>query len=384
MAEEIDIIIKAIDETTGPIKDVQDSVNGMAKQTEKAQKSVSESFQQSTGNLIALGNAASTVDNIFSAYTNLQLRLENAAIRVEEAQKNERDAIYNLNKVMSDSEATAEDVAKAKDDLSTASNRVQVAMNNQARAQNAVIGSYINMGVQGLTLLASLPNVWKAVVQLGTGVWSLVPSLYAAASGFLSITIAGAPLWAILLAVIAAIAAIIVVYYKWKDITIWLLDIMLKFAKFLILSWVKIKTAWEVVWASIKNFFISIWNGIIDFLQKAVNKAIDIINKVIRAFNKLPGINIPLVPKVDLGKLQGDLIDVQAIAKKGMDEVSAYNASLDMASAQIKQSVSSKIGYDTAKQEPKTEINITGNNYGTDPTEIGNAIMKNVKNKISI
>jgi len=204
----VEIIIKAIDEVSATTKEIENKIAGMSKQIETSSKNMVNSFQKGIGSLIAIGNAAASVERIFSSYQNLQLRLENAAIRVEEAQKNQRDAQYNLNKVMRDGTSTAEDIAKAKDDLDTATNRVTVALNNEKRAHGQILGTYIQMGVQVAVLVASLPALWTGIVGLTTAAWASVPALGGMAAGFLSISIAGAPLWIVLTAIIAAVAAV--------------------------------------------------------------------------------------------------------------------------------------------------------------------------------
>ena len=198
---EVKIVIRAVDETSATLKSVENNT-----------LSAMDAFQKQTNTLISLGNAASSVDNIFDSYQNLQGRLENAAIRVEEAQKNQRDAQYKLNKVVADGTSTAEDIAHAQDDLATASNRVTIAQNNQERANNQVIGTYINMGVQMVTLVGSLPKLITGVISMTASAWASIPAIYAQAAGFLAITIAGAHLWAILLAIIAAVTAAVVLW----------------------------------------------------------------------------------------------------------------------------------------------------------------------------
>jgi len=199
---EIKIIVKAVDDASATLKQVENST-----------LSAMDTFQKQTTALISLGNAAASVDSIFDSYQNMQGRVENASIRVEEAQKNLRDAQYRLNKVLKDGKSDAEDIAKAQDDVATSANRVKIAQNNQERANNQVLGTYINMGVQITTLLGSLPTLIKTVGFLTTTAWASIPALAAQAAGFLAITIAGAPLWVILLAIIAAVTAAI---YLWK------------------------------------------------------------------------------------------------------------------------------------------------------------------------
>jgi TP901 family phage tail tape measure protein len=77
---------------------------------------------------------------------------------------------------------------------------------------------------------------------------AVVPSLIAMAGGFLAVTIAGAPLWAIVLAVIAAVALLILAIQHWGQITAWL----------------------KGVWSGISSFFGNIFSAIGTFAHNAV------------------------------------------------------------------------------------------------------------------
>lgn len=102
---EIQIIIKAIDEVSAELKTIEGKIDGFSKNTTKQTQAVTKSFQQSTTTLLALGNAALTVDNILSSYANLQLRLENATERVTGAQERLRFAQEKYTEILRDREA---------------------------------------------------------------------------------------------------------------------------------------------------------------------------------------------------------------------------------------------------------------------------------------
>ncbi|MGC4379472.1 phage tail tape measure protein, partial [Fictibacillus sp. Mic-4] len=55
-------------------------------------------------------------------------------------------------------------------------------------------------------------------------------------------------------------------------------------------------------WDKVKAKMDSVWEGIKRAAAKAVNFIIDGINGMIRMINKIPGVNIPIVPKVDWGQ----------------------------------------------------------------------------------
>jgi hypothetical protein len=167
MAEnEIQILIKAVDEATEVLKNIEKQVQTTGKNVEKTTKNTSKAFTKQTDSLLALGNAASSVDNIFDSYQNLQLRLENASERVAGAQDRLSDAQYRLYQVQNNANSSAEDLAKAQRDVESSTRSLTIAQNNQERANNAVIGTYINMGTQSLILIRSLPALIAQVQAL--------------------------------------------------------------------------------------------------------------------------------------------------------------------------------------------------------------------------
>jgi hypothetical protein len=150
---EIQILIKATDEATAVLKDIK-------RNTEKT----TDSFKEQTGQLLVLGNAAASVDRIFDSYQNLQLRLENAAERVANAQDRLIDAQTKLNKLTKAGKKGSEEYADAQRELDRATRGLTIAENNQARMQNAIVGTYISMGTQALTLAASWRQLRDAIV----------------------------------------------------------------------------------------------------------------------------------------------------------------------------------------------------------------------------
>ena len=219
MAEEIAIIIKAVDEVSVKLDKIQKTISGFSKQSVKQTEAVSNSFEKNITTLLALGNAANTVDNIFSSLTNLQLRLENATERVANAQDRLTDAYRKLHDVQTQGnndavilersqlnlekatsrlrvaimkygensiearEATidlkdaqfdlseahklgkkrADEVTRAQEDIERATRGLTIAENNLARTQNMVIGTYINVGLQVLTLTQSMRTMIKTI-----------------------------------------------------------------------------------------------------------------------------------------------------------------------------------------------------------------------------
>lgn len=154
---EIAIIVSLQDKMTEGFNKIQDTLEKGNKVIRKQTEQTSKTFDKQMGSLLVLGNAANSVDNIFSSYQNMQLRLENASERVANAQDRLSDAQYNLNKLSKSGTASASELAKAQQDVERASRGMTIAQNNQARANNMVIGTYITMGIQVINLTKSMP-----------------------------------------------------------------------------------------------------------------------------------------------------------------------------------------------------------------------------------
>ena len=163
---EIQIIIKAVDEMSGTMKDIEANLTKSTKEIEKTSNNTADAFKESTGALLVLGNAAASADRIFSSYVALQIRLENASERVTGAQDRLADAQNALNELLASGTASADDLTKAQTAVERASRSLTISQNNQARAQNQVIGTYINMGVQATILIASFEQIKKALIAL--------------------------------------------------------------------------------------------------------------------------------------------------------------------------------------------------------------------------
>lgn len=209
---EIQILIKAVDEFSTTLKKIETNTGKTFKEVEKSTESVGQSFTKLQGNLLVLGNAAASVDRIFDSYQNLQLRLENSTERVANATDRLSDAQKKYDRLVASGTASAEELEDAQTELTRATRGLNIAQNNLAKTQNAVIGTYISIGTQVLVLIGSIPTLISTVATLGKTLWALVPALT-------SVTIAGAPLWAIVLAISAAIVGVILVIKHWEEIT---------------------------------------------------------------------------------------------------------------------------------------------------------------------
>lgn len=205
MAEsEIQILIRAVDEVSATMKRIESNLEKSNKAIQDSNKQTMKTWNDQVGGLLVLGQAVQSVDNIFSAYTNLQLRLENATERVNGAQDRLAKAQRNLAKVQRDVNASSEDLADAQQEVTAASRGLTVAQNNLAKANNAVFGTYIQMGLAAGQLIASLPTLIKTVRSLEITVGSF--------------TLTAGPLIASLLAIGVVVGVIVGVYGEYKRI----------------------------------------------------------------------------------------------------------------------------------------------------------------------
>ena len=163
---EVQILISAIDNMSVTLKKIEATLGQTQASVEKQTEATTKTFDKQMGSLLVLGDAANKVDNIFTSYQNLQLRLENASERVANAQDRLIKAQQNLREVTKKAGATAEDYADAQRQVEMASRSLQISQNNQARMNNMVIGTYINMSIQAISLSASFGTVKIAIIGL--------------------------------------------------------------------------------------------------------------------------------------------------------------------------------------------------------------------------
>ena len=76
--QSIEILLKIQDEMSSTLKRIEGNLEDFNNKVTKQNQVSTKTFQEQTTSLLALGNAAQYVDNIFSSYSNLQLNLENA------------------------------------------------------------------------------------------------------------------------------------------------------------------------------------------------------------------------------------------------------------------------------------------------------------------
>ena len=196
------------------------------------------------------------------------------------------------------------------------------------------------------------------------------------ATGFAAVTAAGLPIWAIILGIglaIAALIAIAVLLYKYWDKMAWWMKLiaflffpMITAGVFLIKNWDKIKEAAKRLANLVKNAFIGqynivmkVWNGIVNHVETSINKIIDIINIFIKLLNKIPNVNIDTIGNVDFGNVKGSMMDYEKYTPSVPDS--------------------------STNGEALTVVNVNDNNiYGTDPDEIADAIQLKVEDTIRL
>lgn len=401
--EQINILIKAVDEATAAINNVNKNIQNFSKESKKQTESLGQSFTKLQGDLLVLGNAAASVDRIFSSYTNLQLRLENATERVTGAQERLADAQKTLTRLQQDGEASAEDLEDAQLAVDRATRGLTVSQNNLAKAQGAVVGTYINMGIQSLVLLGSIPSLIKAFVGFGTTLFTtVVPALTAT-------TIAGAPLWAIILAIAAAIAGIILIIKNWDSVSnflgdtwTWLVENVLVPALRILIEiakWIEfVLLPFIIVWRLQIEALGIAFNWLLENVLKPVYDWLK--NSFLSILEKVVGVIQWIVDNV--GKVTSAIGDRVSSAysniTRGRDATIASSRGISIRDGIVKPdgTVIKTDPRDTlvAMRNPNLSAQngmnggitliIEGNIYGTDPDEIAEALNNKLRKRISV
>lgn len=149
-----------------------------------------------------------------------------------------------------------------------------------------------------LILISIIPTIAAAIGVLTTGFGFLAGSLTA-------VTIAGFPLWAIILAIIAAVTAVILVVKNWDKIMDW-------FGKKLQVAkeyFYKFRDGVLSVWTDIQNGMAKMVNAVIQGVENMVNKVIRAVNTIIRGINNVSdvvGISISEIGRLELSGFKLD------------------------------------------------------------------------------
>jgi len=177
---EIQVLITVVDEMSAKLDKIERGVSDFSKTTAKETEKVNSAFETQIKGLVAIGNVAHSADNILSSYQNLQIRLENATERVSNAEDRLFRAQRNLNDVMSDSTSTINNQIDAQMELDSATRGLTIAQNGLEKANNAVVGTYISMGVNTLLLISSIPAAVASITTMIATVTALEVALVAA------------------------------------------------------------------------------------------------------------------------------------------------------------------------------------------------------------
>jgi len=129
--ERIEILIKAVDEATATMKNIEKQVVSTAKNSEKANQSLSQSFSAVQGAMLNLGQIALGVERIFGIHNDAVMRLENAhdrlegaTIRLKQAQQELLDVTRGFAREQLDVERATIADARAKEKLKVFTDRL--------------------------------------------------------------------------------------------------------------------------------------------------------------------------------------------------------------------------------------------------------------------
>jgi len=118
---------------------------------------------------------------------------------------------------------------------------------------------------------------------------------------------------------------------------------------------------WENLWLGFKNAMISfgnvaiiVWNKVVDIIAGSINFILGKINFLIKAMNKIPGVRIPLIPKIDASKFKSDLLKFDFGVEPGI-----------------------------SNNRQGTTVNIE-NVVGMDPEDVSRSLADELNNKVSL
>lgn len=288
-------VSKAIEDITTGIgrqsKLILDNL-GIMVSTEAANEAYAKSIGKVTSELtdeekkIAFTNA--TMDALRANSERIGEVTDNVAIKTERANAQWDNAKQTLG------EALAPAVIKVTELITSLIEK----FNTLSPTTQKVIG-FVLLGVTAfglivgplLLLVSILPAVAAGFGMLATGVGA--------------VTIAGAPLWAIILGIIAAISAVVLVVKNW--------DTIMEFFSKKLEVWKgrfeNFKNVLLLVWESIKLGLGEMVNFVISGVENMVNKVVKAVNTIIKGINRMGdiiGITIPLFDELNLSKIKID------------------------------------------------------------------------------
>lgn len=342
-----------------------------------------------SGRTAALKQLGIVVDEE-TAYNNYAAAAGITADKLTDLQKKEAihaealDQIYKRNKELPAVSAGADDAIKQ---LTASFDNMSVKLGTAlSPAINTVMGLFTNLLDFFNSLSPTTMKVIGIIALLATGlalvggpilvIIGMLPALSVGfgllATGIGAVTVAGLPLWAIILAIIAAIAAVIAIVVYWDEIMAWFKK---KIDEFKIAMQVLANVV-LIAWEGMKLGAAIVVNFIIGVYQKMVDKLRDIFNSMIKMANKIPGVNIPLIPKIDLGQFKIDTATMEERIKQ-----------LTMETALLIQQGQESGAVPTQASTPANNAQVNVNIdrvYGTDPNEIADALRLKLGDMVSV
>lgn len=158
----------------------------------------------------------------------------------------------------------------------------------------------------GMTIISAITTLMTA--------YKVALGLTTAAQAGLNLAMLANPIGLVIAAIAGLVAAGVLLYKNWdtvkaKTLALWEQIKQGKGAIFLVLGPVGqlIKTAIDLArnWDSAKSVWENVWGAIKRSAADSVNSVISGINKMIETINSLPGVNIPVIAKVDWGSEGG-------------------------------------------------------------------------------
>lgn len=195
-----------------------------------------------------------------------------------------------------------------------------------ANASRILSASIIDLKASlGESLLPILTKV-IGVIQIGVDWFNnlsaaqkkMIVIIAAVAAGLLILT-------GVVLLITAATAAFTAVNIWWIAVVVGVIAIIVALVAagvWLANHWDKLKEAAGRLGIFIQNVFINLanavlvaWNFIVTIIEKRINLVVSALNVLIRAMNKIPGISIPIIPKVNLTKFKAEMMELKKFIK---------------------------------------------------------------------
>ena len=201
------------------------------------------------------------------------------------------------------------------------------------------------------------------------------------------ITFVSAPWLLIIGAIILAITGVILIAMNWNKIMISLSKSTLKMLVVIKNTWLTFKDFWTVLWAEIKNIFVGAWNGIVSFYQTSINFIIKGLNFITSFMNKIPGINIPIIPKIDLTAFKGQITDIRKLKVNLQKQRNINNNIMEKNANAIINRMSKRLeGTSSSVYKKPTTTNIINidNVNGLDPDMVAESLNNLLRTKINI